>query len=339
MAFFNIRTAVAAFAIMTASSALAENDGFSYVPHVHGTLRTRYELSTESGESRFQVRNARLAIDGRVAPAVDYFMQVDLCDQGTFKSLDFWARVELAKGLKVQAGQFRMPFGVDPFRAPHNYIFANRSFIGRQICNYRAVGFKLSYSLPALPLTVEGGVFNPYTIGNHNVWSKRMAYAAKATYTLGTARLSTGLMSISPDEVRANLVDGCVSWSPGRWLLEAEYMYEHYTHDSHKPCHGYNAFVDYHFPIHAGLFDRLSFQGRFDAMTSHSTGYRNDEGQLTDNNPARRRITLGSTISHVKAKNLYVDLRVNYEKYFYDKGVETPAGQGDKALVELVVRF
>lgn len=74
-------------------------------------------------------------------------------------------------------------------------------------------------------------------------------------------------------------------------------------------------------------------------MTSHSTGYRNDEGQLTDNNPARRRITLGSTISHVKAKNLYVDLRVNYEKYFYDKGVETPAGQGDKALVELVVRF
>lgn len=312
---------------------------FSYKPNIHGTFRPRYELSTQTGKSRFQVRNARLVLDGYVAPSIDYFVQVDLCDQGTMKPLDFWARMRVVKGLSVQVGQFRMPFGVDPFRAPHNYYFANRSFIGRQICNYRAVGGKLTYDFNKIPLQIEAGVFNSTPIAVHNTWNKKFAYSGKALLTLNNIKLSTGFMSIYPESVRTNLIDGCVSWSYDRWIVEGEYMYEHYTNNSHKPCHGYNFFVNYGMPVNWSIFKQLSFQGRADGMTAHSSAKCDDAGNIITDDPSRNRITIGSTLTYKHSRNIYVDIRANYEKYFYRKNVNISEGQGDKIVLELVLRF
>lgn len=321
------------------ATAAEEASKMSYVPVFHGAIRARYEMDTETGASRFQVRNARLSLTGKIFPSVDYFAQTDLCDRGSMKILDAWARVGIVNGLSVQAGQFRMPFGIDPFRAPNNYIFANRSFMARQVCNYRAVGVKGSYAIPKTGLLAEIGMFNPTTIGNHEVWTKKYAYAGKLSYTLGDFKFTTGLMSIIPDGVRANLIDACIGWTHDRWTVEGEYMNEHYTNDAHKACHAYNFFVDYRMPIRAGVFNALSFQGRFDGMTDQSNGYRNADGLLETNYPSRNRLTLGATISAVRLKNIYVDLRANYEQYFYHHGVEATEGNGNKALMELVVRF
>lgn len=74
-------------------------------------------------------------------------------------------------------------------------------------------------------------------------------------------------------------------------------------------------------------------------MTDHSNAIRNSEGLLTTNDPARNRITVGATISYIKSKNLFLDIRANYEKYFYHHDVTTTPGTGDKALIELVLRF
>lgn len=319
--------------------ASATDEESSYLPNFHGIIRPRFEMETESGDARFQMRNARVSLDGKVGPAIDYFMQVDLCDQGSMKALDFWVRLQLAKGLKFQAGQFRMPFGVDTFRGPATYYFANRSFIGKQICNYRAVGFKMTYKFSQMPLTLEAGVFNPYTIGNHNVWSEEMSYAFKASYPVGNLTFTTGVMSIYPETIRTNLIDACVAWSYDRWHVEAEYMHEHYTNNTHKPCNGYNAFVNYAFPINAGIFNRMSLQGRFDTMTGHSTAKVNDYGELITNDDARKRITIGATITHFRAEKLFLDMRLNYEKYFYDDNISAPIGQDDKIVAEMVLRF
>lgn len=336
MAFFKQCVAAA----LLAAVAPTEAAEVSLRPNVHGVLRPRYELSVNSGESRFQVRNARLTLDGKIAAPAEWFMQVDLCDRGSIKPLDFWARLALGGGLKLQAGQFRMPFGVDPFRAPANYVFANRSFIGKQICNYRAVGFKLSYTLPcALPVVAEGGVFNPYTIGNHDVWSKDMAYAAKATLGLHGVRIAGGFMSICPDGVRANLSDVCLGWGDTRWNIEAEYMYEHYTNRTHKPCHGFNVFADYRFPVRLAIFNRMSVQARFDAMTAHSNCRKDDTGTLSTDDGGRRRLTLGWTVSHIHSPSVYADLRLNFEKYFYDGAVEQEVRETDRLLLEMVFRF
>ncbi len=107
----------------------------SYIPEFHGAVRPRWELDTETGQSRFEIRWARFTAEGKVAPKIGYFLQVDLCDQGVFKFHDAYVKMGIAKGLEVQAGQFRMPFGREPFMAPQNYIFANRSFTVKQMCN------------------------------------------------------------------------------------------------------------------------------------------------------------------------------------------------------------
>ena len=40
------------------------------LPAVHGTVRSKYEYQTEEGEGRFEVRNARVSIDGNITPQI-----------------------------------------------------------------------------------------------------------------------------------------------------------------------------------------------------------------------------------------------------------------------------
>lgn len=324
-------TAVCAF------SSAAE-DTVNYVPRINGAIRSRWEMDLDNDASRFQVRNARLSIAGNIAPTIDYFVQTDLCDRGKMKILDAWGRLELTEGLKFQAGQFRMPFGVDPFRGPANYYFANRSVIGKEVCNVRAVGAKLSYAFPRIPLTLDAGAFNPTSIADHDVWVKTLSYAAKAVYTFRNVTFSTGFQTIVPDNDRINLFGLGTTWRHDRWIVEGEYMNKHYTHDSHSTCHAYNVFASYAMPVKAGIFNQASFQGRFDGMTDHSNGIRNSDGVLTTTDPARNRITVGGTLTHAY-KAVHADFRLNYEKYFYHHGTTPAEGQGDRLVAELVIRF
>lgn len=320
--------------------AASQTDSISYRPEIHGTLRGRFEASTEHSDYRFQVRNARLSVGGKIAPIADYFVQMDFCDRGKIKILDAWARLWATPGLGFQAGQFRMPFGVDPFRAPHTYIFANRSFIGKQMCNFRAVGAKAMWHPRAIPFTLEAGAFNPGTIDDHTPWHNTLTYAAKATYSISGLTFATGFQSIKPGPVRANLIDAALTWKHDRWLIEGEYMHKHYVNDAHRAAHAYNLFADYRMPLRTSFFNRLSFQGRFDGLTAHSSATVTDEaGHIVTDHPARNRVTIGSTISYIRSASMYLDLRVNYEKYFYHSGVRPSAENGDKAVVELVLRF
>ncbi|MDE6859707.1 MAG: hypothetical protein K2J65_04765 [Duncaniella sp.] len=329
-------------AAVSAPDAIAEEETtVDLTPKIHGVLRSRWEMETENGASRFQVRNARVTLDGMIAPSIDYFIQTDLCNAGKMQILDAWGRIGLSRQLKFQAGQFRMPFGTDCFRAPANYLFANRSFIGKTMCNVRAVGVKLAYtpfSLGVSDLTIEAGAFNPTSINDHDRWVKTMAYAGKAVYRLRNVKLAAGVQSLEPDSVRMNLLGGSVTWSAGRWLVEGEYMNKHYTHGRHKPAHAYNFYADYRMPVKVGVFNQASFQGRFDGMTAHSTGTRNADGMLATNQPARNRLTIGGTLSYIY-KSVHCDVRLDYEKYFYHHGVAAPEGDGDKVCAEFVIRF
>ncbi|MDE5608678.1 MAG: OprO/OprP family phosphate-selective porin [Muribaculaceae bacterium] len=309
-----------------------------YLPRVRGAVRARWENDFDISRSRFQLRNARIMLDGQIAPTIDYFLQADLCDCGTMKFLDGWARIEIFKGFKIQAGQFRVPFGVDPFRAPGNYIFSNRSFIGKQVCNIRAVGGKLMYSLPRVPLTFEGGLFNPTSIFDQMGWVGSYAYAGRAIFKPGNWHMEVGILSMRPAGVRVNLFDAACGWFSSRWDVAAEYMFEHYTNDSHRPTHAYVLWGDYKLPVKVGVFNQLSFQGRFDGMTAHSNAKNIDEGRLPTDDPSRNRVTVGATLSYMRG-NLGLDIRADYEKYFYHSGTEIPAGAGDRLVIELVFRF
>lgn len=326
-------------AALSASASSSETEKIDYTPHIHGVLRTRLEVNTTDGEYRFQVRNARVTLDGKIASWADYFIQTDLCDQGKMKILDAYARITPSKNIFFQAGQFRMPFGVESFRGPATYIFANRSFMGKQMCNYRAVGFKTGYKFSNIPVGIEAGLFNPSAIGDHTGWHKDIAFGSKLWYKLRNVTFTTGFQSIHPSAIRANLVDASVAWHTDRWQVEAEYMYEHYAYSAHKAAHSYVAFADYRFPIKAWKFNRLSFQARFDGITAHSSAIPDDNGHLITNNPACNRVTLGSTISYIHTKSIWLDIRANYEKYFHHSSTSVTSALGDKAVLELVFRF
>lgn len=329
---------ITALSVLALQSSAADNNEINYMPNIHGTVRTRWEMETDGGANRFQVRNARLSVDGKIAPWIDYFLNTDLCDRGKMKILDAWGRLTVAEGLTLRAGQFRMPFGVDPFRGPHQYFFANRSYIGKQVCNVRGVGAEIGYAFKNVPLNVKVSAFNPGGIADHEEWNKSMAYAGKVTYGIGNVTLATGLQSLRPDEIRVNLIDAGITWKADGWTVEGEYMNKHYTNGSHKTCHAYNFFADYSHPLRNSVFNQWSLQGRFDGMTDHSSGVRNNVGQLVTNNPARNRITVGGTLSYIKGSR-HLDLRLDYEKMFFHHDITAPAGEGDKIVAEMVIRF
>lgn len=321
-----------------ASLALGAGAKVNYVPDLEGVIRGRWEIETRGGWNRFAVRNARLSVAGKVAEPVSYYLRADFCDMGKFKFLDGWVQLRPFRPFNIRVGQFRMPCGVETFRGPTSYIFANRSFIGGTLCNYRAVGARLAYTLPFHNLTLEGGVFNPGTISDHTPWTRGKAYAAKATATIGDFKVSGSILSNIPDGVRMNFYDVALVYDCGRWHAEAEYMHQAYTGSAFKACNSVNTFVDYGIPVDLGIFETLSFQGRFDWMTDQSNGRCDDSGRLQCTSPAKRRITLGSTISYNEGP-LFCDIRLNYEKYFYNDGVAIPEGKNDKIVAELIIRF
>lgn len=86
------------------------------------------------------------------------------------------------------------------------------------------------------------------------------------------------------------------------------------------------------------MFNRLSFQARFDAATSHSNGTATN-GMLTEDHPERTRITVGSTLSYIQ-KPVKCEIQLNYQKYFYRTGYAAAAdGRNDKIVAEVILLF
>ncbi len=310
-----------------------------YMPNIHATLRPRYEYSVDDGDMRFQVRNARVGLEGELAPIISYRAEVDLCDRGSVKPLDVWGRLTIVPQFKAQFGNMRMPFTLGSARAPHQYLFADRPTTDKQTCSPRNVGLKLIYGPTSTPLSIEGGVFNTTANSNHQIWQKRMAAAAKINYNIDNLLLQTGFQSIAPGPVRINHLSGALSWHTDSWLVEGEYVYKHYAADMAPDAHAYNFMADYGMPVKAGYFNLLSLQGRWDGVTNHSDGATiAEDGRLVINTPAFNRITFGSTLSYICA-GLRCDLRLNYEQYFYHSSVTQPDNDRNKLVAELVIRF
>jgi len=334
-----IRRLILLLSLICAEAAFAGDDKTNLIPELNGTFRGRFEYEPESEMQRFQVRNARLQVSGRVANPIGYVFQADFCDRGKFKMLDAYGWLAPDPQWKIMVGQERIPFSIDASRAPHTYLFANRSFICKYTSNFRGVGAKFSYSPAAVPVYVEAGLFNTATMANHDVWQSSVSAGAKARYTFGE-RLAAeiGFESLVPDSIRWNAFDVSLSYKYDRWLVEGEYVNKHYSNSAHPTCHAYNLMAQYSMPVKAGIFNRMSFETRFDGMTAHSDGYRDSEGSLCSNQSRRNRLTLGSTLGYVRAKVL-CEIRLNYEQYFYPSAVDVADGDNSKLVAELVIRF
>ena len=322
-----------------AQSARDEEKDADTPVNIHGTIRSKYEYQTEEGEGRFEVRNARINVDGKLSDMITYKAEIDLCDEGSIKMLDAYTRLKPVDNLKFTVGQFRVPFTIDAHRSPHQQYFANRSFIAKQVGNVRDVGASLGYTLDAgFPIILEAGLFNGSGLTNQkNYWTSEVNYSAKAQFMFPKGfNLTLSVQKIKPS-VSVMMYDAGAYWHHGPLHIEAEYLYKRYADNAFKDVHAFDSFVSYDISTHGKLVQYVTPLLRYDFMTDHSDGTMNEEGALQINDYKRQRLTGGITIS--LKKPFVSDIRINYEKYFYRTGAVVKASEKDKIVVEFMTRF
>lgn len=314
-----------------------EEDKVDLTPKVHGTIRGKYEYQTEEGDGRFQVRNARVSLEGKVAKAVEYKAEIDLSDEGQIKMLDAYTKIKPVRGFDFTIGQMRVPFTIDAHRSPHQQYFANRSFIAKQVGNVRDVGATLGYSFNVgIPIILQAGMFNGSGLTNQkDFWTNNINFSAKAQFFIPRGfNITLSTQKIRPDHISVMMYDAGAYYHAHGWHIEAEYLFKHYEDNAFKNVHAFDAFVNYDIPLRKCFFTKISPLLRYDYMSDHSDGMRyldgeeNTEGSLMINDYQRSRITGGLTFSI--AKPFISDIRLNYEKYFYRSGAVAKPSERDK---------
>lgn len=316
-----------------------EKEKVNYRPEIHGTIRAKYEYQPEIKSGRFEVRNARVSVNGKVAPIVSYKAEIDLSDEGKIKMLDAYTRITPLKDFHFTIGQMRVPFTIDAHRSPHQQYFANRSFIAKQVGNVRDVGATLGYTIEsALPIILQAGIFNGSGLTDQkDFWTQNINYSAKAQFVLPQGfNVVLSTQKIKPSTVSINMYDAGINFSSKHWMIEAEYLYKHYSKDAFKAVNAFNGFICYNLPLKKA-FNKISFLGRFDYMGNHCDGKADEDGLLALTDAERKRITGGITLS--LAKPFISDIRINYEKYFYGSGVQPKVSEQDKIVIEFMTRF
>lgn len=323
-----------------------EEDEVDLTPKVHGTIRGKYEYQTEEGDGRFQVRNARVSLEGKVAKAVEYKAEIDLSDEGQIKMLDAYTKIKPVRGFDFTIGQMRVPFTIDAHRSPHQQYFANRSFIAKQVGNVRDVGATLGYSFNVgIPIILQAGMFNGSGLTNQkDFWTNNINFSAKAQFFIPRGfNITLSTQKIRPDHISVMMYDAGAYYHAHGWHIEAEYLFKHYEDNAFKNVHAFDAFVNYDIPLRKCFFTKISPLLRYDYMSDHSDGMRyldgeeNTEGSLMINDYQRSRITGGLTFSI--AKPFISDIRLNYEKYFYRSGAVAKPSERDKIVIEVMTRF
>ena len=329
-----------------ATNGNASNDNVDRTPHIHGTLRSKYEYQTSEGEGRFEVRNARISVDGSVTHSISYKAEIDLCDEGSIKMLDAYTRLKPVDALAFTVGQMRVPFTIDAHRSPHQQYFANRSFIAKQVGNVRDVGAAVAWNANiGFPVVLEAGLFNGSGLtGQKDYWTKAVNFSAKAQMFFPHGfNLTLSMQKIRPDHIGVMMYDAGAYWHARGWHVEAEYLYKHYSRGAFHDVHAVDAFVARDIRTGSGALKYITPLVRYDFMSDHSDGCRymdgkkSADGSLIVNDYKRSRLTGGLTFSF--AKPFISDIRLNYEKYFYRSGAIAKPSERDKIVVEVMTRF
>lgn len=353
---------------MVSCLAITTMQAQEYKPSIHGTIRGKFERQFSSSDNhdeeaastdaqRFEVRNARISVDGLLNERISYKAEIDLCDEGAIKMLDAYGRVKLTPKLDVQIGQYRVPFTIDAHRSPHQQYFANRSFIAKQVGSIRDVGLSVTYTMPRNEIgwgnIVQGGLFNGSGLtGQKDYWTSSINFSLKEQLLMPQGwLLEASMQKVRPDGVTIMMYDGALQWHNRSWICEAEYVYKNYAHNAFDGVNAVDAFVCYDQwlkgrPAADQLLQKISYLARFDYMGDNSDGFHYLDGSkssapeavLRINDAARKRLTAGITLSFGQ-KAFTADLRLNYEKYFYDEGAKIKTSEHDKVVAELMVRF
>lgn len=300
-----------------------------YIPDIEGIIKVKTEYDLDNSLIRFEVRNARFGVSGKLNDIMSYKAQMDMNDEGKMKMLDAYACLTPVAGLDIYLGQRKLPFSSDYMRNPAENIFANRSFLTKYINEgMRDIGLFVDYKLPTpIPLEIFAGAGNG-TGGNNPQWISRPDFIGRIVAgPLNGIRLA-GNFYTGKKEFRDDLsMTGAeIRYSSGSFFVETEYIRRNWTdtlslrqHDDGIYIHSY-----YNFKSDNKVFKLITPTARWDFIGRSVLG----------NDIDASRITLGVNLGF-NSKQFYSEIRINYENYL--KGylpVHT-----DKFTIELLGRF
>lgn len=320
----------------------AQSQSTDYQPHIEGTIRGKYEYFTELDEHRFQVRNARFSVRGNLSPISLYKAEIDLSDEGKTRMLDAYVRIQPVKWWHFTIGQQKVPFSTDNLRSPHELIFANRSFMGKQLTNLRDVGLSLNIvNTDEVPFDLTVGVFNGLGLYTQDKSMKlhELSYAGRLLlFPKKPFSFQLNANTINPGAIRMTYYNAGLRYKNNGWNFEAEYLYKTYSENTLLTndfttgyvVHGTYSVNTPKLGAIRTITPALRYEGmtknlKYDVQSSSSITVKSDE--------ARSRFTGGFIIS--LSKPFINDIRLNYERYFWEDGTNADS----KIVVEFVTKF
>ena len=191
-----------------------------------GTLKNKFEYTPSTGKYRFDVRNSRLGLKGKITPKMDYRAQVELSNEGKFQVLDLSGTIRPFEGLSLTFGQTGIPIFNGYTTNPGTMIFANRTFLAKYYAGTRDIGLLATYELPVqFPVALDFGIFNG-NVTNDPQWTDNFSYSARVS--LGNMkgwRSTLKIYDYPLNEKTHYLLYGAdLRYEASNWKVESEVM-------------------------------------------------------------------------------------------------------------------
>lgn len=329
-------TAGAVLLSCIACTSVAQDKSFSH--NIFGLLKTGFETSTETGEFRFNVNNARLGLVGLKGTSEQNFkyqIQAELNAEGKINILDTY--VAFTSGaFEVSLGQQQYRFGTEANRGPRFNYFVNSSFFGNYIGSYyhiaqestqnrvgnigaRDIGIIVKYNNHSkIPVNILAGLLNGSGI-NNPVWRKNVNFVARIwlddnTILGGFGTAVNYYVGKTPFNDKITMGSAELRYIHNRWIIEGEYGCRWLTQDAktnrldlavlhaiyRQPVNGWGP-IKFLAPM-----ARWDWGNNITLIDSNSDFFKFDAQRLTG----------GVTIGFAE-KLLQCEVRLNYEHYFF----------------------
>lgn len=306
------------------------------IPKFTCTVLGRYEYNTNIDAHHFEMRHTRVGVSGDIHPMFSYMALVDLTYGGAFSPVAIFAKFKPVKGLSFLIGFDKMPFSSENLLSPYQYYFADKSFLTQKLTAWADVGGVVAYKWDkVVPFEVKLGVFNGQGFSKQMQFQNNLMYVARGTFDFpANVKLSLNYASTQPEAIRMHNFGAGLAYDIKNLHLEAEYIYKWYQDKLFKPTQALYGFAFYKFKIGKSWLDNIALSARYDAITPNYTCKLNPEGFYTQD-IYRQRLTTGVTFVMVE-KPVRGAIRIDYEKYFFHKGVEC---KDDRLIIELITHF
>lgn len=307
----------------------AEEKKSEFLPDLDGVLKTKVEYDLDNSLMRFEVRNARFGVKGKINNYMSYKAELDLSDEGKMKMLDAYVRFTPISNLDFYMGQRKIPFSTDYIRNPAENIFANRSFLAKYINDgMRDIGFYAEYKTPlTFPVDILFGAVNG-TGNNNPQWIKRPNLVSRITAgpEKGLRIIGNTYFGEAQYKDHLTMFGGELRYTNGLFFIESEYIRANWTDtlSMRKNDDGFYIQSYYNFMQENKMIYIITPTARFDIMGNSVFGNMIDAS----------RITIGVNIGF-EPRQFYSEIRLNYENYLKSS---LPV-QTDKLTVEFIARF